>query len=92
MLNHEQLNEAIINYLTVMYAKEALEDIKEVFGVDTGLLIEKIASSATNNTIWSNLDQEANYNTVLEELAQEYPYLSKASRLKIADIAAYFWK
>ncbi len=85
----DQINEAITQQLSVLYSTDS---IKETFGEEVYKAINDIASYATNDTIWASGDAEMSHNETQDRLSIKYPFLTEASRIKIADIAAYFWK
>ncbi|MEN0054484.1 MAG: hypothetical protein AAGC65_12495 [Mucilaginibacter sp.] len=89
MTVEEQINEAITNELSVV---AIINSLKDKYGNDVTILIAKIASFATNDTTWSAGDDVWSHKATKDRLSSEYPFLTEASKNKIADIAAYFWK
>jgi hypothetical protein len=89
MTLEDKVNEAITYHLSAIYN---IETVKTKFGEEVFKMIDQIASYATNDTIWAADDDEMSHQETKERLAITYPFLTEASRIKIADVAAYFWK
>lgn len=85
----ETVNNAITYHLSIFYN---LDSIKELFGEPVAQLIDEIASFGTNDVDWADNDQEINHIKTQDRLFVKYPFLTKSSIVKIADVAAYFWK
>lgn len=85
----DSVNKAITEYLLPFYNTD---DIKNKFGDEVFASIDQIAAYATNNVIWAGDNDEENHEATIKELSIRYPFLTEASKVKIADVAAYFWK
>jgi hypothetical protein len=85
----DQINEAITQQLSVLYSTDS---IKETFGEEVYKAINDIACYATNDMIWASDDVQMSHNETQDRLSAKYPYLTRASKIRIADVAAYFWK
>lgn len=55
-------------------------------------MIDEIADYATNNVLWSKLDDDISHKEAVAALTIKCPFLTETSKIKIADVAAYFWK
>ena len=89
MTLEDKVNEAITYYLLPFYNTDIIKTkfCKEVFKT-----IDEIAAYATNNVLWSKLDDDINRKETIAALTIKYPFLTETSKVKIADVAAYFWK
>jgi len=89
MTLEHKVDNAITYYLLPFYNTEP---IKVKFGEEVFKIIDDIAAYATNNVLWSTNNSVEAHKEVMEDLLIKYPFLTEASRIKIADVAAYFWK
>ena len=78
----DKVNEAITYYLLPFYNTEV---IKAKFGEDVFKEIDGIAAYATNTELWSTMDDTVSRKEIVAALTE-------TSKIKIADVAAYFWK
>jgi hypothetical protein len=85
----DKVNEAITYYLLPFYNTEV---IQAKFGQEVFKVIDEIASYATNDVLWSTNNSVEGHKEVMERILVKYPFLTDAARIKIADVAAYFWK
>ena len=85
----DKVNEAITYYLLPFYNTEV---IKAKFGEDVFKEIDGIAAYATNTELWSTMDDTVSLKEIVAALTIKYPFLTETSKIKIADVAAYFWK
>lgn len=85
----DKVNEAITYHLLPFYNTEV---IKAKFGQDVFKVIDEIASYATNNVLWLTNDAVEGHREVIDRLLVKYPFLTDTAKIKIADVAAYFWK
>jgi hypothetical protein len=85
----DKVNEAITYHLLPFYNTEV---IKAKFGQEVFKVIDEIASYATNDVLWSTNKTAGAHKEVMERLLVKYPFLTEASMIRIADVAAYFWK
>jgi hypothetical protein len=89
MTLEEQVNEAITNHLSALYNLDVLNN---KYNHDVLQTIGNIAYYATNEVLQTSDDNHVNHQETMTALAIKYPFLTEASRIKIADISAYFWK
>jgi len=89
MTTEDQVNEVITFHLSALY------NIDELRGRCDGeilQIVDDIAEYATNGVLLVSEDDSLNHGETKAGLALKYPYLTEASRIKMADVAAYFWK
>ncbi|MEO6520238.1 MAG: hypothetical protein ABIN91_01055 [Mucilaginibacter sp.] len=89
MTTEELANEAITYHLSTLYNINSLPD---KYNKTVLTLIGEIATYATNDPLWSGDDDEFCHEETKTKLALKYPFLTEASKIKMADAAAYFWK
>jgi len=91
-LEQDKINDAIVNHLSILWTSESIDKIKGLFGDETLLSIQTIASGAGSDIIWANDDDLFAHKTTVNNIKEKYPFLSHAAITKIADASAYFWK
>lgn len=89
MTLEEQVNEAITNHLSVLHN---LDELNTMYSQAVLQTIENMTYYATNEVLQTSDDDRVNHRGTMKALAFKYPFLTEASRIKIADISAYFWK
>lgn len=89
MTIEDRVNEAIINCVTVT---DSSNSVRNEYGDNIYKIIYDILQYGVNDTTWAGEDECLNHKITQDRLAAKYPYLTRASKIKIADVAAYFWK
>ncbi|WP_426670536.1 hypothetical protein ACPPVU_04665 [Mucilaginibacter sp. McL0603] len=92
MVNESSINDAITFHLSILFTDESTSEIERLFGKETVVTICDIAAYATNDVTWSNDDNRVSHHETINRLKANYPFLTDASLIKIADAAAFFWK
>lgn len=89
MTSEQLVNEAITGHLSALYI---LNDLRSLYSKEVVELVDEIASFATNQVVRFSEDDIVNHQATKDALAVEFPFLTESSKIKIADVAAYFWK
>lgn len=89
MTTEDLVNEAITNHLSALYN---IEELENKYDRQIIQIVDDIAEYATNGVLLVSEDDSLNHGETKTKLAFKYPYLTEASRIKMADVAAYFWK
>ena len=91
-MNYDDINNALTNHFSILWTDEARQDIIDNFGKETYSFVTKIVAEGGNSHIWGENNPEFSHKQTILDLKKEYPFLTRASLIKAADSAAYFWK
>ena len=87
------INQAIINHLGLWWTDDIKKQIKTEYSQEVLGEIEKISEYAVQGSMaWAENDDIEAYRIVVLDLQGEYTYLSKEAVIRIANMAAYYWK
>jgi hypothetical protein len=89
MTVEDKVNEAITNHISALYDIDVL---KSKYDSEVLQIVNDIAEYATNVVLLISDNDLLNHKETKERLGVKYPFLTEASKIKIADVAAYFWK
>lgn len=89
MTTEDQVNEVITLHLSALYN---IDELRDKYNEEILKILDDIAEYATNGVLLVSDDESLNHKETKAKLALKYSYLTEASRIKMADLAAYFWK
>jgi len=92
-MDSEKTNQAINKYVHLLWWTEEIENnIKTEFGEDVYSTIKEIYLFAGHDLVWSSFDDLQAFSKILDKMKIKYPFLNNQAAIKIANMAAYFWK
>ena len=97
-MDYDKINDAIVNYMSILWTAESIKNIEDNFGQDTWVTVRQITTDVVNNIASVRLDDYPEdddlraHRVALVWMKDKYPFLSHGAMIKIADTSAYFWK
>lgn len=97
-MDYDRINDAIVNYMSILCTDESIKNIEDKFGPETWATIHRITTDVVNNMASVQLDDYLEdedlrtHHIALIWMKNKYPFLSHAAMIKLADTSAYFWK
>lgn len=88
----DKINKAIEAHFGLWWTDESKQAILAEVGAEGLARIEEMSSFANDPDLWTYEPHEQAYAKTQTLLREEYPFLSEAAILRLANSAAYGWK